>query len=262
MRGVVIDSAALKIERAEERIAEVGKLLRETPPFVYVVHTNTYTNERSTRPKRNETLVNRCGLICGEAVHGMRSALDHAYWEIVSPFAITPKEQRAVQFPFCERADRLDEAIKNRLAHRVSTRFFDAIFDLKPYQEQGGNRLLALIDVLDVSEKHRKLTPVANYTLVTSDMIKLQAPDFPMTLNATFGDSIVDVMWQGYEYDRSQIGELVPPHMGIFEKKLNVPVDVVIRLGPDGDLAPMVPTLNSLVEVAKETIRIIRAAAA
>ena len=111
-------SANLKVERAAEHIAELNKLLHKQPPFLYVIETDIHANLRTLRPKQNETVVERAALICGDVLHNLRSSLDQAYWEIVSPHVSEP-ERRKVQFPFCREANRLGEVIKGRLGDRA-----------------------------------------------------------------------------------------------------------------------------------------------
>ncbi len=205
-------SAYLKIDRATEHVTQLNELFRKNRPFSYVLETNTKTGERATFSKENKPVIDRTALICAEAIHSLRVALDHAYWEIVSPFASSPKERRAVQFPFCERADRLNKTVKNRLANRVSQRFFNAIISLKPYGETGGNKLLYLIDRMDGAEKHRFSTPMADYTRLSSESIRHQVPDFPAVIgDVTVSQFTRDVVWRVSSIDRRQIGFIKPP---------------------------------------------------
>jgi hypothetical protein len=257
------DTWQLKLKRASKRIDELNAFLREERPFTYVVQTDTITGQRATLAKKNETIADEAAAIAGDAAHNLRSALDHVYWSIVSPFATTPKERRAVQFPFSERADRLEEAVKNRLANRVSDRFFRAICGLKPYAENGGNRPLYLIELMDIPDKHRALIPVGDYTRLSSDIIRRQVPDFPPGIeNCSFGSNRRDVVWRNPgPFAADQLGELVPPTTHMFEKKLNVPVEIVFAIGELNFRGPLVPILNKLVDVARETIGVMRDAA-
>jgi hypothetical protein len=102
------DSPSLKIDQAEERITELNELFQKKRPFGYFVETNTQTGERATFAKRDRIVVSKAAVICGKIVHHLRSALDHAYWDIVSPFANTDQERKRVQFPFCQSAGRIE----------------------------------------------------------------------------------------------------------------------------------------------------------
>lgn len=261
IENLMFESASLKIDRTTEHISELTELIREQHPFSYVVETNTQTSERATFAKKNKTVVDRAALICGEIVHGLRAALDHAYWEIVSPLAETPSEQKIIQFPFCEFANKLDETLRLRLAHKVSQHFFDAILSCKPYAEQGGNEHLYLIHRMDIIDKHRLLIPTGDYTRLTSDIIRRQVPDFPSGLiDCGFGQNRRDVVWRSGSIKHLDIGFASPPTTHIFEKKLDVPVEMVFVVNDPEYTGPVIPTLNKLVRVTKKTITCMREA--
>ena len=184
------DSAALKIDRATEHVNELNELFQKQRPFSYILETNTKTGQRATFAKKNEAVIHRAALICGDVIHNLRSALDHAYWEVVSPVATTEKERRLLQFPFSETEARLDETVKTRLADRVSPSFYQTLIDLKPHGEPGGNELLSLIHKLDIIDKHKLLIPTGDYTRLSSEMLIKQVPDFPRGLiNCGFGQN-------------------------------------------------------------------------
>jgi hypothetical protein len=250
------DGALLKIDRATKHISELSELFEKERPFTYVVETNTNTRRRSTFAKENKSVINRAALMCGDSIHNIRSALDHAYWSVVSPFATNDRERRSVQFPFSESAARLDESIKNRLANRASDTFFKALLALKPHGEAGGNELLYLIHRLDVVDKHMLLIPTADYKRITSFIIQKQVPDFPSGMfYGGFGQNGRDVEWPMSPTQPIPIGALA-----VFEQELDVPVDVVFQTTETGDVRHVVPTLHQLVDVAKKTIHIMRSA--
>ena len=49
---------------------------------------------------------------CGEVLHNLRSAIDHAYWEAVSPCIEDASKHSAIQFPFAKDGSKLESAIK------------------------------------------------------------------------------------------------------------------------------------------------------
>ncbi|MBS3650808.1 hypothetical protein KEU06_19535 [Pseudaminobacter sp. 19-2017] len=256
----------LKVDRASKGVRDLNELFRERRPFGYFVETNTKTCKRATFAKKNKTVVNEAAIMCGEIIHNLRSALDHVYWEIVSPFASTERERKKVQFPFCEEAGRLQKTVEDRLADRVSPKFFKAIMDLKPHGEPGGNELLYLIDKLDILDKHRLLIPTGDYTRISEQLLRAQVPDFPQDLSidcVIFGSNQRDIMWgvPRHVLARIDLGGIRPPTLNQFEKELDVPVDIVFEIGGDGTPRPVIPTLHALVNVTAKTIKIIKAAA-
>ena len=246
------DSAIAKLKRAETRIRELEGFVRRKPPFIYMLESNYQTGERATYAKQNPEAVEEAALLCGEVVQNLRSALDHAYWDIVSPFANTPREQRSVQFPFCEKADRLEEAIKNRLGHRVSDEFYQAVFDLKPYGEGGGNVSLYSVDLLNNPEKHRDLTPVGDFTEIHGPTLRQQIPGFPSGIdNMAFGMNFRDISWS---FCAPQGGAA-----SIVESRLKVPVSLILPItlsrGERTSATDALRQFHQAVNIAIEKIR-------
>lgn len=253
------DSAILKIDRATEHVTELKALFQKQRPFVYVLETDTKAGQRATFAKRNESVIHRAAVICGDAVHNLRSALDHAYWEIVSPFANTDKERRGLQFPFSETEVRLDEAIKTRLADRVSPSFYQFLLDLKPHCELGGNVYLSLIHKLDILDKHKLLIPTGDYTRLSSEILIKQVPDFPRGLvSCGFGQNNRDVAWNILSMNRTQRRAARIPNTGVLEQILDVPIDMVFTVTGYINHRPVIPTLHKLIDVASSTIQAMR----
>lgn len=253
------DSAMLKIHRATEHVNELNALFQKKRPFTYVLETNTMTGQRATFAKRNEAVINLAALICGDVVHNLRSALDHAYWALVSPVATTDWERKNVQFPYSETGARLDDAVKKRFADRVSPTFYQALLDLKPHGEPEGNEFLALIHKFDILDKHKLLIPTGDYTRLSSETLIKQVPDFPRGLvNCGFGQNNRDVAWNILPMNRAQRRSSRIPESGILEQELNVPVDIVFTITGYVDHRPVIPTLHKLIDVASSTIQVIR----
>lgn len=253
------DSASLKIDRATEHVTELKVLFQKQRPFAYVLETDTKAGQRATFAKRNESVIHRVALICGDAVHNLRAALDHAYWEIVSPFATTDKERRGLQFPFSETEALLDKAVKTRLADRVSPSFYQFLLDLKPHGELGGNEYLSLIHKFDILDKHKLLIPTGDYTKISSETLIKQVPDFPRGLfNCSFGQNNRDVTWNIPPMNRTQRRAARIPDTGVLEQILNVPVDIVFTVTGHVNHHPVIPTLHKLIDVASSTIQAMR----
>ena len=192
-------SARLKIYRASEHIADVNKVLSEDRPFRYILETDAKAGERSTFAERNETVIDRLSLRCSDAVQNLRDALDHAYADVVSPFASSPRKKRAIQFPFSETAARLEEACRNRLSDKVSPEFLAAIIGLKPHGEAGGNKLLYFMSAINNPGKHSSLVPIGYFVTIRAGEIRRQIPDFCPSMsndsNISCGQNWRDVSW-------------------------------------------------------------------
>ena len=251
-------SAYLMIDRAAKHIADLNDIIRKNPPFIYTLETDTQTGERSTFAKNNEAVIDNIGVISREVINHLRTALDHAYWGIVSPLVTDTRKHKAIQFPFSESPDGLDGAIKQRFAHLVGSNFVEAIKRFKPHGEPGGNKLLYIIHYIDKIGKHRSLAPIGDYTRISSEIIKRQVPDFPSGLvNIGFGRNYRDVGWNSSNIDRADLVKIVPPFLHIFHKELDVPVQVVFVIREASYEGPVIPTLNQMVDVVKEVISVL-----
>lgn len=256
------DSAHSKINRASKHIRELADLFNENRPFRYVLETNTVTNQRATMAKKNETVIQEARDIAGDAIHNLRAALDHAYFDIASPFASGDRGVKSVQFPFSVSADKFEAAAKIRLAHKVSPAFFVAIKSLRPYGETGGNKTLYRIHELDALDKHRFPVPTADYKTLRGAEMQSLIPHFPLggDRTITLSQNSRDVVWFAPVRVGENIGHSVFPTPFMFEKDINIPVDIIFDVGENNAPMPIIPTLNAMVNATKESIRIIREA--
>jgi hypothetical protein len=252
-------SAHLKIDRALEHIAEVSKVLKEKQPFRYIVETDAETGRRATMAERDEAVVNALSVRCGDAIHNLRSALDHAYAAVVRRAATSDRERKAVQFPFSETASRLEEACRNRLAHKVSPEFLKAIVALQPHGEPGGNEILYFMHALDLPDKHAHLVPTAYYVSFTAEQIRAQVFDFPNFVQGriTMSNNGRDVVWVNKPLALYEWVKAGSPDTMILKQQIDIPVDISFegRLGSNKML--VVPTLEHFADVAKQVVSVI-----
>lgn len=254
-------SARLKIDRASEHIADVTKVLAEKRPFRYILETDAKAGRRSTFAERDEAVVDALVVRCGDAIQNLRSAIDHAYSAVVLPHAVSPREKRAVQFPFSETAARLDEACRNRLSHKVSPEFHAAILALKPHGEPGGNQLLYFMSAINNPDKHATLIPVGYYLEVVVGEMRKKIPDFLPGLSADSKISVAqsrrDFSWSCKPFTLNDWVMQRVPASGILKQEINVAVDVSFEGRGDGGTMLTVPTLHQFVDVAKQVVAII-----
>jgi hypothetical protein len=130
---MALEAAALKVERAKQHINELGRL---TEAFFSEGHglrilSNPEATKRTLAVVSDKPIPPDFALIIGDAIHNLRSALDLATWEIISPLG--PKNPNRVQFPFVKEADRLEGDLANREIKRASKKIVDAFRETKPY---------------------------------------------------------------------------------------------------------------------------------
>jgi len=250
-----MDSASLKIKRAEKHLAELSLLFKLKRPFRYFVETNFKAGQRATFAKRDEAVANEAAIIIGDIVHNLRSAIDHAYWDCTNAFAKSDGERRSIQFPVTSTEEALVNSVIPGLPSRVSKEFCSALISLKPYRESG-NALLCAIHDLDILDKHKLLIPTGNFTKITSTTLQKQIPDFPSGLtDCGAGNGYRDAVWNFKPMTWTQRRKAKVPASNVIEKELDVPVDIV--LNDIDSLRPALEVLHDLVEVAKSTIEIL-----
>lgn len=262
----MIDGANSKIDRAVKLISEVREVLLEENLFHYIVQTNILTGERILRSDVNDIALSEVSVICGEVLHLIRSALDHAYWAVVSPVAAgNPSIEKKIQFPFSQSSTRLESEVKSRMAEKVGENFYKAIIDLRPHGDRGGNLYLYLIHILNIPDKHKYLIPIGDYKKVDLDAIKKKCPDFPSYMSGSFfasGNGRGDVRWTARnKLDLSEVGRIVPPTTHLYKLKVNAKIDAVFSVKELEFRGEVISTLCKFVDVAKEAIKIIREAA-
>jgi hypothetical protein len=136
-----MDSASLKLSRAEEQINEVIALIKQ--PTLRLFTEVDYDNGRGVYFANIDTkLTTRSIVIFGEIYHNLRSALDNAYWEIIAPLASSDKERRKIQFPFSENAIGFNRILADKLTNRKGADFVNVLKGLRPYGGDDGNRPL------------------------------------------------------------------------------------------------------------------------
>jgi hypothetical protein len=125
----------------------------------------------------------RFGVVLGEAIHNMRSALDHLIWQIVVACGNTPSQWN--QFPIFDSPARFQKRVVRRrergepsMLLGVDDRTFDAIEQLQPYHVSSDRHVHALAVLRDLSntDKHR-LVHTSLYSL-TEDTPQIEGTGF------------------------------------------------------------------------------------
>jgi hypothetical protein len=250
----MVDEAGVKIDRASKDIAELTQVIQAKRPFRYLLETNEKTGECSVYAERDAAVTSEIADIAFGVVQRLRAALDYAYWAIVSPHTTSPKEQKAVQYPFTETEARIEEYARSKFADRVSDAFFAAVLATKPHGGLGGNEHLYAVHALAVGDRHRFPTPIGEYKNISSDEIRRQVPHFPRGLhNVGFGQNGRDVAWSIRPLPFLE-GDF------IFKRELNVPIDVVVETGAQTEYRSLVTALKEMAVATKAAIETIRAA--
>jgi hypothetical protein len=158
-----LDGSRLKIKRANKHIADLNSLLRvfaESDFYTLDIENDPELRTNSLRINIDESgfPVDDAALIIGDALHNLRSALDHLYYKVVIHCGGKPTQW--TRFPIVDSGDylvtRLDSALeKKQITIPVARHILDVI---KPYQT--GNPALWSLHQLNIRDKHEMFVPV------------------------------------------------------------------------------------------------------
>ena len=102
------------------------------------------------------------GVTIGDALHNLRSALDHLAWQLA--LLTTSKPSRRTQFPIVTGPDYWCSERVQAMLHHIRPRDRALIETYQPFMENGGisaqDDILALLNRLSNEDKHRIIHPV------------------------------------------------------------------------------------------------------
>jgi hypothetical protein len=162
----------LKIERADQHIRELEARLKsfvEDDPYEAVEKKEPDTGDRIWVVKVKSDPPPRLSIVLGDAVHNLRSALDHLACALVTAEAGASAVHRATAFPISDTAEKCEASLTNVQAAGKDA--LDLMRASKAYK--GGNDALWALRELDDRDKHHLLITVgAAYQSVGIDMAK------------------------------------------------------------------------------------------
>jgi len=139
----------VKSEWAKEHILQVEGFAAKVRPNVASLFIDSQGNLSGPDPTRAFHIHMVCS--AGDAIHNLRSALDHLAWHLSHWETGEPSEGCA--FPIARSLPDY-ESIKTRKVAGMSPEAQEAIDKLRPYK--GGNEPLWMIHYLDIVDKHRQ----------------------------------------------------------------------------------------------------------
>lgn len=264
-RFAMVDSAITKVERAAYHLTALSELFGKKAPFEFVVQTNIITGDRTAKAKANVAVIQQAAAIIGDIIHNLRTALDHVYWDIISQFVPDEEDRRRVQFPFARKRGGFNGALKTRFAGRAGTGFVSALFGLQPYAEGARNDLFYLIHDLDLIDKHKLLIPTSNIADIgPADSLYDKFPDLPRKFTGpgriAFRGPNASLAWKTSGVSREEAGAIIPPTMHMYERKADVPIDVIFDIGSGKENRQVLPTLEEMINLTRNAIPLLRSA--
>lgn len=163
----MFETAKLKIERADHHIDDLdttfSRFVRDNQYEPSVAnHPETETARIHIEFARAAPPLNWYATIIGDAIHNLRTALDHMTWEMVGNDGGT--QNRQLKFPVGNSRARFEVACNGiRTPSQVVK---DALVALEAFPGGKGETLYQL-SLLDNADKHTVLTPIVNGSHVT-----------------------------------------------------------------------------------------------
>ena len=165
----ICKGARLKIERADHHIANLegsidGLKERLTTSVDVDPDTGCEYIKCDFASIKDQDAIEDLPAIIGDAVHNLKCALDHVWFETIQRLIPSGDWDRTV-FPAYYTENYLRPALRNLQIHISAPRFFDFIMsEVKPYD--GGDFAVWPVHILDRRDKHRLLTPVVHYSSI------------------------------------------------------------------------------------------------
>lgn len=160
----MFDSAWRKIERAKQHIADLQRTFDafvQRNPHEFLTENDPQTGALTIQVRLREPIPHDLPLILGDAVHNLRTALDHAMWELIEIDCGT--QDRSTAFPFSKNRKDYEAACHGIKTPRADTKKFFLALAACP---SGAGEKLYGLHLLDNAEKHKMLTPVVGVASV------------------------------------------------------------------------------------------------
>src|SRR5436309_676011 len=151
----------LKIERAKEHIRNLDcavQAFRDSDPYGFRIEDDLKTGDKIHRIHIRKETPDSFALMSGDAIHNLRSALDHLAWQLVIANGNVPVSGGGgTQFPIYDpnpKAKSLQGVIQG-----ISPNAQKLIDGIKPYK--GGNDDFWILHQFDILDKHKLLVVTA-----------------------------------------------------------------------------------------------------
>jgi hypothetical protein len=188
----MFDSAAKKIDWAEEHIRNLRERFRifaDSNPYSFLTKADPKTGDLTFSLRFQNPMPPEFGLIIGDAIHNLRTALDHMTWELIGLDNGT--QDGSLHFPSREVRNDFEAVCDGIKTPRADTKaFFKGLAVYIGGQRQSLNGIC----ILDNSDKHKIITPLVSAGSVSN--FRIINPDG--SVGVTFGTTTVAIGPDGY----------------------------------------------------------------
>lgn len=170
----ICKGARLKIERANKHISDIELRIASLEKSLTVTaHVNPDTGcefiQCDFKDIKDRTAADELAPILGDAIHNLKCALDHIWFETISRLVAGDWERS--KFPVYPTVDLLENHLRNLKIDFFAPKFYNLLLrEIRPYN--GGDFAIRTIHELDIRDKHRLLIPVMNYSSIGDIHVK------------------------------------------------------------------------------------------
>jgi len=166
-------AARLKVDRSNKHIADLDSAIQSLPDrYISTVEVNPEGTRLKYVLPEEESILAEFGLMIGDCIHNLRTALDYAWGGAVQRFSLTWLYDDTI-FPIRKTEKGLRETLnKGRIESAAPNLFKRIVVDIKPYA--GGNDSLFRLHGLDNQDKHSLLIPILNVTVIKGLVVENQ----------------------------------------------------------------------------------------
>lgn len=234
-----------KLERAKYHVFDLSRQVEEylsTSPFELRISQSEDPPQRVVYVQAKHTIPDHFALVIGDAVHNLRTALDHLCFGMVGDKTQQPAR---VGFPFAKAGGQsLDGAITTRQMHLAPEQVIKEIRDLEPYP--GGNQYLNAVKILDERDKH-------HFILTTGTSLVFTVEQMGQLVGVDKVSHIPSGLMIG------TVGDFVVPLDGkpkVFDQKADFQPTFTIGLAQGEELGgfPVIMSLRKMVEATQDAI--------
>jgi hypothetical protein len=223
----MFESVQLKIERADHHIADLERQFEAfvaRKPHRFAISQDPKSGQPTIQIRFVETVPKLFSAIIGDAVHNLRSALDHMTWDIIGYDGGT--QDRDLQFPCRGTREQHKLACEQLKTPSDWVRQFLVRHEAFP---EGIGQIFHLLNRLDNADKHRAIDPI---------MAATSHPPF-QTFNAD-GSKAIHMSGNMYsrfgEGNRIEIAQVPPGGWVQLEDDASCPPSIFFKEFTEGDV--------------------------
>lgn len=231
----------LKIERANGQIEEVRQALvsfQKTNPYIAFVEPDPSAGKEYVKVRRTKEPPEEILVVIGEVLHNLRSALDIAIQAAASRNGVRVMERSG--FPIEATEQKFESALHKRKIQSRLPALAAFLREIKPYER--GNPLLWRLHILNCTDKHKVLVPIAGGVRVAGAKLSGMpvAAGMQHTFSVLSGVSTLDGDAVIFSY---------PLGMNM-DGEIEITADIAFRNIPGTEMEPVVPTLHQFRDMA------------